>query len=111
MTSDVYEVGGSLPWRRRVVMIRQAKRDIPPRQHFEDTRGIPTRIAKLEAVPAVARQHLEKLTEPICVRPEVRWKLKKDRADFVSKQGKAVFEKFETVGRAFRQSFPVGDES
>jgi hypothetical protein len=80
----------------------QRERDIPLREHPENARRIPAGIAKFEAVPALARQHIEKTREPVPVRPEVRRELKKDRADLVSEQGKSVFEELETISGAFR---------
>src|ERR1700709_2164056 len=80
------------------------------RQHPENARGVPARIAKLKTVSPLAREHLQETAESLLVNSEVRWKLKKDRSDLASQQRKPVFNEFEAVGRAFRQSFPMRDK-
>jgi hypothetical protein len=72
VASNVNEIRGSLPRRGSVVMIRQTERDVLLRQHFQNARGVPTRIAEFKTVPPFIRQHFEKFFKPIGVRLEVR---------------------------------------
>src|ERR1700709_49896 len=80
------------------------------RQHPENARGVPARVAKLKTVSPLAREHFEETTESLLVHSEVRRKLKKDRSNLASEQRKPVFKEFKAVGRAFRQSFPMRDK-
>ena len=57
---DIDKIGGAPPWRRSVVMIRNAERDVLIGQQAEDFWRIPARMAKFETVAALVRQQLEK---------------------------------------------------
>jgi hypothetical protein len=50
MSANVDEVGGTFPRRRRVVMVREAKRDVALRKLPQDRILIPARMPKFEAV-------------------------------------------------------------
>jgi hypothetical protein len=67
-------------------------------------------VAKLEAVASFRRKHAEKGGKAVCIGLKVRRQLKKDRADFVTKQRQAIFHQFEAVGRVFREPLPMSDK-
>src|SRR5579871_3975677 len=97
MTAYVNEIGSPPPWRRRIMVIGQAKRNIAFGQHLQNFRRVPTRIAKFKAVAPFVRQHLEEVAKPLRIGLEVQWKLKKDRTDFIPQKRCALFQQFETV--------------
>ena len=110
MAPDIDEIGGALPWRRRVVVIRNAKRDILIRQQPEDFRRVPARVPKLEAVPSSLRQQLEERCQPFGVGLELRRQLKQDRAGLLAQKRQTVLKQFEAVDRAIREALPVSNE-
>ena len=60
MASDIDEIRSAFPWRRRVMVIGDAKRYVVGREQAHDFRRIPTGVAELEAVASPGRQHSKK---------------------------------------------------
>src|SRR5258707_2201287 len=107
---DIDEIGSALPWRRRVVMIGNAQRNILPRQQAQDVSRIPGGMAKLKAVAACLRQQVKEGFEPLGIGMEIRRELKQDRSGLVAEKRKAVLQQLEAVDGFFRKPLPVGDE-
>src|SRR5689334_611778 len=79
MPTDVDEVRGTFPWRRRVVMIGETKRDVMPGQQFHDGGLVPARMTKFEAVAALPRKQLDEGRKPLGICFEVWRQLKQNR--------------------------------
>jgi hypothetical protein len=60
MTSDIDEIGGALPGCRRIVMIRNAERDVLFCEQAQDARGIPAGMPEFETVAALFDSNLKK---------------------------------------------------
>jgi hypothetical protein len=73
MSSDIDKIGGTLPGCRRVVMVRQAERDIVFRQQPQNARIIPTGMSKFETVAALPRKQLEERSQPIRIGLKMWW--------------------------------------
>src|SRR5712675_1303514 len=67
-----------LPWRGRVMVIRNAQRDVAVAQEVEDRALVPARVAELERIAMAARQHLQEGGEALAIGGEARRKLEQD---------------------------------
>src|ERR1700760_3687472 len=72
MSTNVDEIGGALPWRGRIVMIRKAKRNVSLREQPQDVRPIPARIAEFKTVTPSFREEVEKGCKPLGINLEIR---------------------------------------
>src|SRR2546430_7201851 len=75
---DIDEIGGALPRRRRIVMVRDAERDILVGEQPQDPRGVPARKPEFKTIAALFREQPEEGTKPIGVGLKIRRPLKQD---------------------------------
>lgn len=99
MSTNVDKIGCALPWRRRVMVVGNTKRDVFVRQKAQDRWRMPTRMPKLETITPLRRQHPEKGRQAIRIGLKVWGQLKKHRANFVAKQRQTIFHQLEAVHR------------
>jgi hypothetical protein len=99
-----------LPRRRRVVMIRQAERDVMMAQKREDVVRVPALVPKLECVRIAARQHRQERRQPLAVFLELRRKLEQHGADLGRGGLEPRLHQRDRVVGLFAQPFPVRDE-
>jgi hypothetical protein len=97
MTANVDEIGRALARRRRVMMIRQAKRNVSLRQQPENVGPIPARMAEFKAVTSCFRKKLEKRCEPFGISLEMRWQLKQHRPSFGTQHFQPLFDQGELL--------------
>src|ERR1700760_3926191 len=97
MSANVDEIGGTLPRRRRVVMIRQAKRDVSLRQQPKDVRPIPARMPKFKTVMAPFREQLEKGCKSFGISLEIRRELEQHGTRLVAQQFQSLLDQGEAV--------------
>ena len=53
MAPDIDEIGGALPWRRRIVMVRNAQRDVLFGEQPQDAWGVLAGVPEFKTVAAL----------------------------------------------------------
>src|SRR3984893_14959581 len=97
--SHIDKIGGAFPRCRRIVMMRQAERDILFGQQSQDARRVPARMMWCETVTTFLRKQFEERCETVGVGVKIRWQLKQDRPGLFTEQQQAVLEQFKAVDR------------
>ena len=92
MPPDINEIGGALPRCRRIVMVRDAERDILFGEEAQDAWGVPARMPEFETVAALFRKQLEEGSKPVGVGFKIRRQLKQDGSGLVAEQRQAIFK-------------------
>src|SRR5689334_2116656 len=110
MAANINEIRRTLPGRRSVVVIRQAKRDVVRRQERKDVSPVPARMPEFEAVAALLWEQLEKGAKPLRIRFKIRRELKQDWSGLPAQDGQPLFDQRQAVDRVVRQPLPMGDE-
>src|SRR5262245_13081097 len=72
MPAQIHMTRRHLPWRWRVMMIRNTERNIARAQKLEDIVVIPAPVSRFECVEIAARQHLEERFQPLAILLEPR---------------------------------------
>ena len=110
MPPDIDKIGGPFPRGRRIVMVRDAERDVLFGEQPQDAWGVPAGMPEFKTVPALFRKQLEEGSKPVGVGFKVWRQLKQDWSGLVAEQRQAILKQFETVDRVLREAFPMGDE-
>src|SRR6185312_13311240 len=110
MATNVDEIRRPFPGRGRVVVIRQAERDVSFRQQFQNAWLVPALITKFEAVAAFPGQQFAERHESFRIGRKPRRQLKQDGSRLFAEQRQAAFQQFEAVYRVLRQPLPMRDE-
>src|SRR5712671_923442 len=92
MSPDIDEIGGALPRCRRVVMVRNAQRDVLFGEKPQDAWGIPAGMPEFETVAAFFREQLEEASKPVGIGFEMRRQLKQDGSSLVAEQRQPVLQ-------------------
>ena len=79
MAADVNEIRRALPWRRRISVVGDTKRDVRVRQQAEGARRVPAGMPEFERISPRRTQHLEEGRKAVVVHFELWRQLKQHR--------------------------------